>query len=86
MDDNKFPFGVVKGGKGDEDSEALPEDNYAILDMDDNEFFGTGFLVFTPYHVAIMRDKGKGAVPVLLLPLNRVKIAEVVDEEDLEIL
>jgi hypothetical protein len=78
-DNNVFrPFQTVKGGKGEENS--LPINDYVIVDIDNNEFYGTGFLIFTPYHLAIMRDRGGGAVPVICVPINRVKVAEL-DEE-----
>lgn len=78
-DDNVFRFGAVKGGKDDK-NESIPENNYVVTDIDNEEFYETGFLIFTPHHLAIMRDMGKGPVPALVLPIVRVKAAEIADE------
>lgn len=87
-DDNIFRLGTIKGGKGTtEDENNIPVNRYVITDIDDDDFFGTGFMIFTAHHFAIMQDQGYGAVPVLVLPIDRVKAAEIlpddVDEIDL---
>lgn len=85
MNDNVLPFGAPKPNKtGDnvETGEKFPENNYVITDIDDEDFFARGFLIFTPHHCAIMNDLGSGAVPVLVVPLIRVKVAEMVTEEE----
>jgi len=76
---NIFKFGAIDGDKPD-DSE-FPQNEYVILDIDDEEWVSTGFLVFTSHHVAIMQSiKGKdGAIPTLVLPINRVKAAGLSD-------
>jgi len=83
-DDNIFRFGTVKGGKSDDD-DGIPINDYVIEDTDNVKWFETGFLVFTPQHVAVMRDEGQGAIPVLVIPLSRVKAAglsEEIEEEE----
>lgn len=80
--DNVFRLGTVKGGK-DNDEPNIPVNAYVVTDIDDNEFFGTGFMIFTSQHVAIMRDDGNGAIPVLVVPIARVKAAEIFEDEEL---
>lgn len=79
--DNIVSFGTVKGGKDTSDENRIPTNDYVVVDMDDQEYVVNGFLIFTSQHLAIMRNSGDGAIPVLVLPLNRVKLA-VLDEED----
>lgn len=76
--DNVYQFGKIKGGK---DDNAVPENDYVVVDMDDDEYFAKGFLIFTPHHLAIMQDKGQGPVPTLCLPIGRVKFAELYEEQ-----
>jgi hypothetical protein len=85
-DDKVFRFGSIQGGKTEEKDDGIPVDNYRIIDIDDEEWTALGFMVFTPHHLAIMRDYGNGAVPVIVLPLDRVKAGGLVppDEEDTE--
>ncbi len=84
-DDNVFKFGSVKGGKDVDDG--IPTNDYVVVDVDNNEWQAHGFLIFTPHHLAIMRDDGKGAIPVLVMPIGRVKAAgldeEISDEDPL---
>lgn len=84
-DDNVFRFGQIKGGKDgggpEEEEPGIPVNDYVISDVDGEEFYATGFLIFTSHHLAIMRDDGKGAIPVLVLPINRVKAAEIYEED-----
>lgn len=82
--DNVLPFGKPQArdnSTSTETGDGFPENNYVVIDLDDEEFYGTGFLIFTPHHCAIMKDFGKGAVPILVVPLHRVKIAEMVSDE-----
>ena len=80
---NIFKFGAVAGGKSDAEAEdKIPHNDYVVIDNDDNEFDINGFLIFTPHHAAIMRDTGKGAIPVLVVPLNNVQAAFLDDDED----
>lgn len=62
----------------------IPEHTYAILDVDGEEWLNHGFLIFTSHHVAIMRETEDGAIPVFIIPLGRVKVAEMVAEDELE--
>jgi hypothetical protein len=89
MDDNEnnvFRLGSIDGGKA-VDKEQIPENDYVIVDIDDQEFYASGFMIFTPHHVAIMQDQGddKGAIPVLVLPLLRVKSAELAEDDSMEL-
>lgn len=91
MDDNEngepanvFKFGQIAGGKVETDEDAIPQNDYFVVDIDGTEFDINGFLIFTPHHLAIMRDEGKGAIPALVLPIARVKtavLAKFVDSE-----
>lgn len=81
---NVFKFGAIDGNKKDEDS--IPQNDYIVIDIDDLEYDVNGFLIFTPHHLAIMTDEGKGAIPALVLPIGRVKsavLASLFDEEEL---
>lgn len=85
MNDNVLPFGAPKAKPNTEAAETgdkFPVNNYVVVDIDDEEFEGRGFLIFTPHHCAIMADLGAGAVPVLVVPLIRVKSAEMVTEQE----
>jgi len=81
MDDNEntgenvFKFGAITGGKDNEAEDTIPQNDYFVVDVDDIEYDINGFLIFTPHHLAIMRDEGKGAVPALVLTIARVKTA-----------
>lgn len=80
---NVFKFGAVEGGKEKEDS--IPQNDYVVVDIDNIEYDVNGFLIFTPHHLAIMTDEGKGAIPALVLPISRVKtavLASIVDEAE----
>lgn len=87
MNDNVRPFGVVSGGGGNNattQEETLPVNRYIVEDIDGTTFPAEGFLVFTSAHVAVMRETEKGAIPVLVVPLDRVKCAELFEEDDAE--
>lgn len=60
----------------------VPTNTYAIEDVDGNEYLYEGFLIFTVQHVAVMRNEGDGAIPVFVMPLHRLKIAEIVEDGD----
>lgn len=84
--DNVFRFGTVTGGKGTSEAAAddgIPTNKYVITDIDHEEYFAEGFLIFTSHHLAVMRDFGKGAVPILVLPINRVAASEICDPEEI---
>lgn len=80
--DNVFRLGSVKGGKDTTAEETIPVNDYVIMDLDGTEFFGTGFMIFTSHHIAIMKDNGNGAIPVLVVPIARVKAAELYEDID----
>jgi len=80
---NIFKLGAINGGKADEDT--IPQNDYVVVDIDDIEYDINGFLIFTPHHLAIMTDQGKGAIPALVLPIGRVKtavLASLLDEDE----
>jgi hypothetical protein len=79
--DNIVKFGSVTGGKETKEEKGIEEFDYVIIDIDNEEWYETGFLIFTTHHVAIMHDAGPGAVPALIVPLDRVRAARLVDEE-----
>lgn len=83
-------FRLITGGKTEETpsvqptTNILPQNAYSIIDIDGNEHFAEGFLVFTSQHIAIMRDTGGGnGLPVLVMPLDQVRIAELLEDDDL---
>ncbi len=79
-DDNVIPFGSIPGGK--EDEEEFPSYPYIVIDVDDNEYDYEGYLIFTSHHVCIMEDGGsRGPVAGLMLPLNRVKVVVMAEDE-----
>lgn len=80
--DNIVTFGQIKGGKPDDTTDdRLPEHDYCLINHDGDEFPATGFLIFTPHHIAVMRDNGKGAIPVLVMPLSELKAAALDEDE-----
>lgn len=83
-------FSMVNGGKNGAApvTETLPQNDYAITDMSGDVFFAHGFCIFTTHHVAVMLDdgKGKGAIPVLVVPLTNVKAVELDEDDDEETL
>lgn len=90
MDDTEdevkvVPFRTIQGDKQDEPAEAeatIPENDYVINTLSGASFGETGFLIFTPHHAAVMRDTGKGAIPVLVVPLTNVEAAFLDDEDE----
>lgn len=76
-DDNIIRFGSVQGGKTDD--EKFPNHQYEIIDIDDNEFYAEGYLIFTSHHVCVMEDSDNGPVAALMIPLHRVKVVEIAD-------
>jgi len=79
-DDNIFHLGTINGGKGKEEEAKFPSNHYVITDIEDVEWFAEGFLIFTPHHVAIMKTTELGAVPDIVIPIGRVKAAQMCDE------
>jgi hypothetical protein len=78
-DDNNI-FKVVTGGK-DADTK-IKENEYLVIDIDNVKYPVTGFLIFTSQHVAVMHDDGDGAIPALVIPLNRLKSAELLEDDE----
>lgn len=88
-EDNIVKFGAIQGGKTETPAKEddLPQNTYAITDVDGVTVFCDGFLVFTSHHIAVMKDLGdKGAIPAMVFPLSMVKCAELVEpgEDDTE--
>lgn len=85
MSDNDNIFQILPGGKlpgGPEDTsdnDSLPVYDYIIVTNNGDEFPGSGFLIFTSHHVAIMKDNGKGAIPLVVVPLTDVKVAALAE-------
>jgi hypothetical protein len=79
MNDNVMPFGAIQGGKQDTEQK-LPQNNYVLEDVNGDAYPATGFLIFTTQHVAVMKDTKDGAIPVLVMPLTLLKVAELVEE------
>ena len=75
-------FNLVQGGKGVPSTQEISQNEYVIVDRDGNNYFAEGFALFTSQHIAIMRDTGSGALPILIMPLDRVHIVELIDEEE----
>lgn len=80
MNDKIYSITGGKGGEGPVEKK-LPTHQYVLFDRHDEEYNAEGFLIFTTSHVAIMRDEGEGAVPVLLLPMDLFKSAEIDEDE-----
>lgn len=84
-DKNVFTLGsVVKGGKTENAEPDFPINDYVVVDIDDDYWYATGFLVFTPHHITIMKPDPLGAVPDLVIPISRVKAAQIVPDDDEE--
>jgi hypothetical protein len=78
------PFRTIQGDKAETPPEAetaIPENDYVITTMNGQTYSENGFLIFTPHHAAIMRESGKGAIPVLVVPLLNVEAA-FIDADD----
>jgi hypothetical protein len=58
----------------------IPQYEYEIVHFDGSSSKAHGFLLFTSQHVAVMRDNGEGAIPVLVYPLDKVKYATIVED------
>jgi len=81
MDDNVFQLGQIKGGKPEADQ--LPNNEYLIVDKNQDEHYHKGFLLFTSQHVAIMQDRNDHTIPVFMMPLAELAFLEVVDDEEI---
>lgn len=90
------PFRVITGGKSEYVAEQatptqpaqsdIPQNVYVIVDINGDEHFAEGFLLFTSQHIAIMRDTGSGALPILVMPLDKVFSAELLEDDSDEII
>jgi hypothetical protein len=60
----------------------IPQSDYRLNFVNGEFAEAYGFLVFTSQHVAIMRDNGTGAIPILVAPLGTVQYANIVETED----
>ena len=60
----------------------IPQNAYLIVDRRGEEHYAEGFLLFTSQHIAVMKDigNGQGAIPILVLPLDQVNFAELLEE------
>jgi hypothetical protein len=63
-------------------SQEIPVSDYCITDTNGEEFYASGFLLFTSHHVAVMRDTGAGALPVFVMPLGLVHVAEIMEDDE----
>jgi len=80
--DDKPIFSIVPKEPKVETVNDKSDNEYVIEDIDGNTYWGEGYLIFTSHHVAIMRGDDEGTVPVMVVPLARVKVASMIDEYD----
>lgn len=90
MADKETPDNVIHIVRNDNEAKGaaettIPMNKYKITDINSEQKTAVGFLVFTSQHVAIMKDTGDGAIPVLVYPLERVAFAEAVDDDQHEL-
>lgn len=82
-DDNIIKFGSLPGGKSEStDKDKFPSHPYVLIDIDDEEHFAEGYLIFTSHHVCIMEEGDNGPVTALMIPLDRVKLVSLVDDDE----
>jgi hypothetical protein len=81
-DNNIIQFGSIQGGKETKDEDDFPANPYVLEDIDGNEWGASGYLIFTTHHVCIMENTPKGPVPGVMLPLSRLKVAELATEDE----
>ncbi len=86
-EDGSTTFRLITGGKTTEGppQPALPQNAYVVVDINGDEHFHEGFLVFTSQHVAIMRDTPTGGLPVFLMPLDKVFAVEFLEDDPDEV-
>lgn len=82
--DNIRPFRIVAANEAEAEAteDILPQNEYVITTLGGQEFFATGFMLFTSHHIAVMTETERGAMPVLVVPLTNVMAAEIVDEDE----
>jgi hypothetical protein len=81
--DNIFQL-ISKTPETAEPDEPLDFD-YVIIDRQGNEHYHSGFLLFTSQHIAVMRETPKGALPVFVIPLDQVYLAELIEDDEEEV-
>lgn len=74
--------GVKEGPATQPAEETIPQNPYRITTVNGKEYYAEGFLLFTAQHVAVMRDTGEGALPILVVPLGMVDNAQIVDPSE----
>ena len=76
--------GGVKNGPmpSEQTEDTIPQNPYVVVDVNGKEHYAEGFLLFTAQHVAVMRDTGEGALPILVIPLGMVANARIVEENE----
>lgn len=82
-DDNIIQFGSFDGGKSDKDM--FPSNPYIIEDIDGNVYGAEGYLIFTSQHVCIMESTEDGAIPSVMIPLIRLKVVELTEDDEITI-
>lgn len=81
-DDNIIKFGSIPGGKQEVPAtDKFPNHPYVIEDIDGQEHFAEGYLIFTSHHVCIMEEGDNGPVTALMIPLFRVKLVSILEDE-----
>lgn len=78
-DNNIIQFGSISGGKT--KGGAFPTNPYVIYDIDDKDYYAEGYLIFTSHHVCIMEEHDDGPVAGLMVPLSRVRLVTIVDDD-----
>lgn len=83
-DDNIIQFGkpTVDPSKVIPEVSPFPTNEYVVRDIDDEIFYASGFLIFTDTHVGVMTPTPQGAIPAFLIPISRLKYAELDDADD----
>lgn len=83
-DDNIIQFGSIQGDK--KADKEFPSNPYLIVDIDDNEFYYDGYLIFTTHHVCIMEegDDDNGPVTGFMIPMHRVKLVSLDPDTETE--
>lgn len=78
---------VIRIVSSNEDTTAntIPQSDYRLNFVNGEFAQAYGFLVFTSQHVAIMRDEGTGAIPILVAPLGTVQYANIVEAENVDV-
>lgn len=84
-EDNVVKFGSIQGGKAKDDKE-FPSNPYVILDVDDEEHYYDGYMIFTTHHVCIMQEGDDGTpVTAFMIPMHRVKDVSLAVEDEVTI-